>query len=122
MAALELCIGSPVPVKQLRENLRFDLALLQLLITALVFGVVFRVRINGRQKDDVLPVRRPDAAIGAGGNVRHLPRLPVEPAAFRSKIAYPDLRWIGRLRGPDQPFAVRGKTWPLFVIRSLIQA
>ena len=36
----------------------------------LVAGVVFAIWINRRHEDDILPVRRPDSAVGAGRNRR----------------------------------------------------
>src|SRR5437763_3332307 len=122
MAALEFRVGSPMPIEQLRENLRFYFALSELLIALLVGRVVFRVRINRREKNDILPIRRPDRAVSAGRDVCHLMRLAIESAALRREIARPDLGWIGRLRRPDQSFAVGRKTWPLFMVRRLIQA
>ena len=110
-----------MPVEQLRENLRFHFALPELFVALLVFGVVLRVRINRREKNDVLPIRRPDRAVGAGRDVCDLVRLAIESAAFRCEVAHPDLRGISRLRCPDQPFAIGRKPRPLFVIRRLIQ-
>src|SRR5205807_10189711 len=97
VAALMFRVGSPMPVEQLREDFCLYLALAQLFIAPLVFGVVLRLWINRRQEHDVLSVRRPDAAVSAGGKVGDLMRLAVESAAFRSEIAHPDLRWVGRL-------------------------
>ena len=114
-------VGSPVPVEELRENLRFRLALVHFLIALLVFGIVLGVRINRRQEHDALPVRQPDAAIRARGNVGDLARLAVESAAFRGQIGYPDLGRIGRLRCPDQAFSVGRKARSLFVVGGLVQ-
>ena len=66
MAALEFGERVPVPVEELCENLRFHFALLQLFVALLVARIIFAIRINRRNKDDVLAVRRPDRAIGAG--------------------------------------------------------
>src|SRR2546423_208900 len=106
MAPLMFRVGSPMAIKELREDLRLHLALGYPLVALLVCGVVFRVGIDRRQEHDVLPIGRPDSAVGARGNVRDLMRLTVESAAFGSEIAHPDLRRIGRLRSPDEPFAV----------------
>src|SRR5687767_6038191 len=57
MAALEFRVGSPMPVKQLRENLRLHLALLELFVAPLILRVVLRIRINGRHEEDVFAVR-----------------------------------------------------------------
>jgi len=108
-------------IEQLRENLRFQFALLQFLIAPFVFRVVFRVGKNRRQEDDALSIGRPNRTIGAGRDVGHLMRRSVQAAAFRGEIRHPDLRRISRLRGPNQPFTVRGKAGPLFVVRRLIQ-
>jgi hypothetical protein len=86
-----------MPIKQLRENLCLHLALGQLLVAFLVRRIVFCVGINRRHKHDVFAVRRPNAAVRSRGNVRDLLRLAVEPAAFRSEVAYPDLGWVGGL-------------------------
>src|SRR5262245_544016 len=45
-----------------------------------------------------------------------------EGPASRIEIAHPNLRRISRFRSPDQPFAVRRKSRPLFVIRRRIQS
>src|SRR5882724_11245319 len=107
MAPLVFRVGSPMPVEQLRENLRFHLALVHFLVALLVFGVVLGLRINRRQEDNALPVRRPDPAVRASGNVGDLMRLAVESAALRREIAYPNLRRVGRLRSPDELLPVR---------------
>jgi len=62
-------------VKQLREDLRFYLALFQLFIALLVFRVVLRLGINLRDEDNILSVRRPNRAFGASRDVRYLTRL-----------------------------------------------
>ena len=69
MAALELGVGVPVPIEQARENLRFDLALLQFFIALLVARIILAIRINRRHEHDVLSIRRPDRAIRAGRDV-----------------------------------------------------
>ena len=48
-------------------------------------------------------------------------RFPKQLPRFGVEIAHPDLRRIGRLRRPDQPFAVRRKSRALLVIRRWIQ-
>jgi hypothetical protein len=110
-----------MPVKQLRKDLRLHLALGELVVASLVLEVVLCIRINGRNENDVFPIRRPDGAICSRGNVCDLMRLAVEPATFRSEIAHPDLSGVGRLRRPDQPFAVGRKPRTLFMIRRLVQ-
>ena len=110
-----------MPVEQLREDLRLHLALAQLVVALLVLRVVLRLRINRGEEHDVLSVRRPDPAVRSRGNVRHLMRLAVEPAALRSKVGHPDLGRVGRFRSPDQALAVRRKPRALFVVRRLIQ-
>ena len=72
MTALELGERVPMSIKQARENLRFDFALLQLFIPLLIAGVIFAIGINRRHEQDVLPIGRPDPAIGTGRDVRHL--------------------------------------------------
>src|SRR2546423_3007770 len=106
MAPLMFRVGSPMPVEQLREDSRLHLALAQPFVALLVFRIVLRVRINRRQKDDALAVRRPDAAVRARGNVSNLMWLSVEPAALRGEVRHPDLGRVGRLRSPDEPFPV----------------
>ena len=66
MAALELGERVPMPIEQPREDLRFYLALLQLFVALLVARIIFAIRINRRHEHDVLAIRRPDPAIGAG--------------------------------------------------------
>ena len=102
MAALELGVGIPVAIEQARENLRFDFALLQLVVALLIARVIFAIRIYRRHEHNILPVGRPDRSVGAGRNIRHLMRLTDEGARARIKIARPNLRRIGRFRRPNQ--------------------
>ena len=120
MAALEFGERIPMPIKQARENFRFDLALLQLVIALLIARVVLAIRIHRRHEHDVLPVRRPDPAIRAGRNVGHLMWLTGECACARIKIAHPDLRRFGRFRGPDETFAIGRKAWPFLMVWSRV--
>src|SRR2546430_1460586 len=117
MTALVLRVRSPMPVKQLSENLRLHFALSERFIALLILGVVFRLGIHRRNENDVLPVRRPDAAIRSCGNVRDLMRLAIQSAAFGSEVGHPDLSGVRSLRGPNQTFAVRRKPRSLFVVR-----
>ncbi len=87
-----------------------------LFVALLVASVVFAIRINARDEDNILSVRRPDAAIRAGGNVRDLMRFAVESAALRREIAHPDLRRIGRFRSPDQLLPVGRKARTFFFV------
>ena len=85
MAALEFGERVPVPIEQLREDLRFHFALLQLFVALLVARVVFAIGINRRHEHDVLSIRRPDRAVGAGRDVRDLMRLSRPAPRFRSR-------------------------------------
>jgi hypothetical protein len=106
MTALELGERVPMSIKQARENLRFDFALLQLFIPLLIAGVIFAIGINRRHEQDVLPIGRPDPPIGTGRDVGHRMGLTDERARARIEVTYPNLRRITRFRSPDQPFAV----------------
>jgi hypothetical protein len=105
MAALELGERAPMPVKQSRKDFRFHFALLQLFIALLVARVIFAIRINRETNTMFLPSGDqipPSAPLKS----RHLMRLSDELPASRIEIAHPDLCWISRFRGPDQPLPV----------------
>src|SRR4030095_14185559 len=120
MTALEFSERVPMPIEQSRKDFRFHFALLQLFVALFVARIIFAIGIYGRHEYDILPVRRPDGAVGTGGDRCDLMRFPNKSAAVHIKVAHPDLRWIGRFRCPDQAFAVRRKPRPLFVIRRWI--
>src|ERR1039457_909022 len=97
MAALALGERVPMPVKKLRENLRFYFAVLKFFVALLVTRVVFAIGINRRHEDDVLSVRRPDRAISAGRDRCDLMWFSYQHSASGVEIAHPNLRRIGRL-------------------------
>src|SRR5439155_23547162 len=66
MAALEFGERVPMPIEQARENFRFHLAFLELFIALFVARIILTIRIHCRHEDDVLSIRRPNRAVGAG--------------------------------------------------------
>src|ERR1700694_5050986 len=122
MAALELGERVPMSIKQLREYLCFHFAVLKFFVAPLVLRIVLRFRMDRRYENNVFPIRRPDAAVGAGRNRSDLMWFPNQPPRFGVEVAHPDLRRIGRLRCPDQPFAVRRKARPLLMVWRLIES
>src|SRR5439155_25167660 len=106
MAALEFGERVPMPIEQARKDFRFYFALFHLFIALFVARIIFTIRVNGRHKDDVLSVWRPDGAVGASGNRSDLMRLLDQLPCFGIENTHPDLCWIGRFRGPNQTLAV----------------
>src|SRR5437764_11735974 len=122
MTALEFSERVPMAIKQAREDFRFYFALLKLFIALFVARVILAIRINSRDKYNVLSVRRPNRAVGAGRDGCHLVRFPSQLPRFGIEIAHPNLCRIGRFRRPDESFPIRRKSRPLLMVRRWIQS
>src|SRR6266436_1405229 len=99
MAALEFSERTPMPIEQSRKDFRFYFALLQFFVALLVARVVFAIRINRRYEYDVLPIRRPDAAVRSGRNLRV--RFEIDIYAIE-----------------HHPFAIRRRHWRADALKS----
>ena len=75
MAAFEARVTRPMAVEKTSKHLRFDFGFDELFVARLVAHVIFAVWIELRDEENMLPIRRPDSAIGLCRDGSKLTRL-----------------------------------------------
>ena len=101
-------------VEQLVEDFGFDLGFFGGIILGFVAGIVVAVGPDGGEKEHLLAVGRPDAAIGSGGDGGELARRADEGSGFRVKELHVDLGDSVADGGEENVFAVGRKAQAVF--------